>query len=130
MRDKLLLAVLVSGLALSPAGATGGEDKAAVDRYGCGQPVAGSGEEVVPAKRLRAARMLSYRELKRWAPIEASGMIGCDGKVHDLKIEQELPPKIEGRLRNRVGKLRWQPATLAGRPVAVKYSLVLDRPQS
>ncbi len=111
-------------LTLNPPATAGG---GFTNAYGCGEPVKSSAEVVQP-RRLRSKRALSHRDLEKWGPIEVSGMIGCDGKVHDLEIDKELPEKLETKLRKNVGDWRFQPATQAGELVAVKYGLVLNRP--
>ena len=118
-------------LTLNPR-TTGGEKIGVGDaagKYGCGEPVKGSGEEVQRPKRLRYSRiLLSASELEKWGPIKVTGTIGCDGRVHDLQIDKQLPEKLEAKLRKKIGRSRYQPATLAGEPVAVNYNLTLNRP--
>ncbi len=134
MRGMIVWAAAVAGLILLPIAAVAGEEESAEQessgRYGCGEPVKGSGEEVVRPKRTRYSRTyLSASELEKWGPIKVTGKIGCDGRVHDLEIDKELPEKLEAKLRKKIGKSRYEPATLAGEPVAVNYNLVLNRPR-
>ncbi len=133
MKGMIAWTVVVVGLILLP-GAALADDRESVEeesagRYGCGEPVKGSGEEVVRPKRTRYSRTyLSASELEAWGPIKVTGKIGCDGRVHDLEIDKELPEKLEAKLRKKIGKSRYEPATLAGEPVAVNYNLILNRP--
>ncbi len=133
MRGMSPWAAILFGLVLLPAAVAGTEeasaDQESADKYGCGEPIKGSGEEVKRPKRIRYSRvLLSPSELEKWGPIKVTGMIGCDGRVHDLKIDKQLPEKLEAKLRKKIGKSRYKPATLAGEPVAVYYNLTLNRP--
>ncbi len=133
MREAAMIArvAFAISLLLLPAAVAGDEDSAeeTVDRFGCGEPVKDSGEEVQRPKRIRYSRVyLSPSELEKWGPIRVTGKIGCDGRVHDLVIDKELPEKLEAKLRKKIGKSRYRPATLAGEPVAVNYNLALNRP--
>ncbi len=99
------------------------------DAYGC-RPRSKSGREpiVQPTRIDSSGSLLSHRELKQWGPIEISGTIGCDGRLHDLEIDKELPEKLDAKLRQQVDAWRFEPATVAGEPFTVKYSLTLNRP--
>lgn len=124
----------VLGLSLLAVAAIGDDDPSAgddaVDRFGCREPIRDSGEEVVrPIKRRYSRVLLSPSELRKWGPIKVTGKIGCDGRVHDLEIDKELPKKLEAKLRKKIGKTRYKPAMLAGEPVAVNYNLTLNRPR-
>ncbi len=134
MRGKFLLAIAVLSLVLAPEAAVASDRESTGEEttgeYGCGEPIKNSGEAVVRPKRIRYSRTyLSPRELEQWGPIKVTGMIGCDGRVHDLEIDKELPQKLETKLRKKIGKSRYKPATLAGEPVAVHYNLTMKRPR-
>ena len=93
MRGKFLLTAIVVSLVLLPVlrPATLAAEET-TDEYGCGERIKGSGEEVVRPEKIHSPGVaLSLRELEKWGPIRVSGMIGCDGKVHDLEIDKELP---------------------------------------
>ncbi|MEM7349559.1 MAG: hypothetical protein AAF657_02060 [Acidobacteriota bacterium] len=113
----------------APRPGADGPGTESADEYGC-RPRAKSGNQpIVHPKRLDASRqVLSHRELKQWGPIEISGSIGCDGRMHDLAINKDLPEKLDAKLRQQVDAWRFEPATIAGEPFKVKYSLTLGRP--
>ena len=121
----------IYSLTLNPRTTTGEKlgVRDAAGKYGCGEPIKADGEEVKRPKRIRYSRiLLSASELEKWGPIRVTGMIGCDGRVHDVKLDKQLPEKLEAKLRKKIGKSRYEPATLAGEPVAVNYNLTLNRP--
>ncbi len=132
-RGMIMSAAFAVSLLLLPAAVVAGDeesaDREAVDEYGCGESVKDSGEEVKRPRRIRYSRTyLSPSELEKWGPVRVTGIIGCDGRVHDLVIDQELPEKLEAKLRKQIGKARYRPATLASEPVAVRSHLTWNPP--
>jgi len=52
-------------------------------------------------------------------------VIGTDGSVHDLKALRPLPLGLTEAAEDAVTRWRYQPATLEGEPVAVKYIITV-----
>ncbi len=126
MIDRLLAPMLVVIFTLPLVAFTDGERGDSSAKYGCTGTDEGEGKVTGPRKTYGFNRPLSTREQAKWGPIQVTGIIGCDGRLHDLKIHQDLPRKLEAKLLRRLGKWRYRPATRAGKPVAMIFKLMAN----
>lgn len=132
-----LVVCLLSGSALSASpGLSGsaapgvhslsGDSAGETQESSCDVPPEGvSTEEVEPARRLRGAAPLSPRELEKYSPLWIAGVITCRGKLVQVEVPEDLPKKIEKKLRKALETWLFEPARHEGEPVAVHYRVAL-----
>ena len=121
-----LALVAMAGLAVASGAAVPGEpDDAACETPGSAEDL----ERVRPPKKKRGVAALSPEDLAEHGPVVVEAVLSCRGEIRRIRIETELPERVEQTLRKNLARWRYRPAELDGEPVAIPYRLVLsDRP--
>ena len=81
--------------------------------------------EIEPARRIRGGPGLSPKELAKHSPLWLAGVISCKGRLVQVELPDDLPKKIEKKVRRALAQWLFEPARFEDEAVAVHYRVAL-----
>ena len=126
---KKKMAVLVDPRSLSGPAYAQGSPRRPLDSNGGQAPTRVNGAIARPARAVRTRPVPQYQPIP---PLSGSGkarftlVIGTDGRVKDVNVEQMLRGGNNAALLGAIQSWRFKPATENGEPVAAPYSVEIS----